>query len=40
MKTIEPPYTERYIRWCGKSVDKELSAELSISYPIAIKIIP
>lgn len=18
----EPPYTERYIRWCGRSVDK------------------
>ena len=22
MKTKEPPYTERYVRWCGRSVDK------------------
>ena len=22
MKTREPPYTERYVRWCGRSVDK------------------
>ena len=22
MKTKEPPYTERYVRWCGRSVDQ------------------
>lgn len=22
VKTKEPPYTERYVRWCGRSVDK------------------
>lgn len=22
MKTKEPPYTEPYVRWCGRSVDK------------------
>ena len=22
MKTKEPPYTGRYVRWCGRSVDK------------------
>ena len=22
VKTKEPPYTERYVQWCGRSVDK------------------
>ena len=22
MKTKEPPYTERYVRWCGRTVNK------------------